>query len=188
MLNNTHSVSPVHAKLALSLASAILFFFIPFITYSASTTTESLPVRLKIPSLGINSRIEHAGVNLEGSMIGPRYRNNVAWFQPGVRPGENGSAVIAGHYGWKSRLKSVFDKLHTIRVGDRIYVEDDKGTVNVFVVQKIKRFEKQEDTAEVFFSNDGKRHLNLITCEGVWNAAAGSYSGRLVVFTDLLKE
>lgn len=188
MLNNTHPLSPVHSKLALCAVVAILLFFIPSMTHGASTSTGGLPVRIKIPYLGVDSRIEHAGVSSEGSMIGPKYRNNVAWFQPGIRPGEYGSAVIAGHYGWKSRLRSVFDKLHTLRVGDKVYVEDDRGTVTVFTVQKIKKFGKQEDTTEIFFSKDGKQHLNLITCEGIWNAAAGSYSGRLVVFTDISTE
>jgi len=29
----------------------------------------------------------------------PKERANVAWFNLGPRPGENDSAVIAGHYG-----------------------------------------------------------------------------------------
>jgi len=33
-------------------------------------------------------------------------------------------------------------------------------------------------------SSDAKAHLNLITCEGVWDKVSKSYSKRLVVFTD----
>lgn len=187
MLNNTHSMTPPYNKLALCTIAAILFFT-PSVTYGDSTSTDGLPARLKIPSIGIDARVEHAGVNPEGAMIGPRYRNNVAWFQSGIRPGENGSAVIAGHYGWKSRLLSAFDTLHTLRVGDKVYVEDGAGVVTAFIVREIKKYGKQADTAEVFFSKDGKPHLNLITCEGIWNALARGYSGRLVVFTDVMEE
>jgi len=35
------------------------------------------------------------------------------------------------------------------------------------------------------FSNDGKAHLNLITCAGVWDEVEKSHSSRLVVFADM---
>ncbi|PIZ82226.1 MAG: class F sortase, partial [Parcubacteria group bacterium CG_4_10_14_0_2_um_filter_41_6] len=40
------------------------------------------------------------------------------------------------------------------------------------------------DVPEVFNSSDGKAHLNLITCTGVWNKEDNAFSERLVVFTD----
>jgi hypothetical protein len=37
---------------------------------------------------------------------------------------------------------------------------------------------------EVFSANDGA-HLNLVTCDGVWDGAKKSYSKRLVIFADI---
>ncbi len=64
------------------------------------------------------------------------------------------------------------------------YVQDEKGITTVFVVRELRQYGQNENDGSVFISSDGKAHLNLITCEGVWSAAKKSYSDRLVVFTD----
>lgn len=114
----------------------------------------------------------------------PKDFTNVAWFNLGPRPGEEGSAAIAGHFGRKNGKASAFDNLYKLRKGDKIYVEDDKGEVITFVVRGIRRYDPKADASGVFFSSDGKAHLNLITCEGAWNKVTKSYSKRLVVFAD----
>ena len=109
---------------------------------------------------------------------------DVAWYDLGPRPGESGSAVIAGHDGWKDGIAAVFDKLSALAVGDKIYVDDRQGSTTVFVVRDIETYGKSQNDSLVFNSNDGESHLNLITCEGTWNASEQSYSNRLVVFAD----
>ncbi len=150
----------------------------------ATLSNVGLPVRLKIPSINIDASVEYVGLTPDGAMDVPKERANVAWFDPGTRPGEIGSAVIAGHYGWKEGKASVFDNLYKLRKGDKIYVEDDKGAVISFVVRESRRYDPDADASDVFSSNDGKSHLNLVTCEGVWDEVSKSYSKRLVVFTD----
>lgn len=115
-------------------------------------------------------------------MAAPKDPDDVAWYDPGTRPGEIGSAVIAGHYGWKNGIQAVFDNLYTLRKGDILYVEDEKGVVTTFIVREIRTYDKNENASDVFFSSDGKAHLNLVTCKGVWNKDQESYSERLVVF------
>src|SRR3989344_2367854 len=144
-----------------------------------------LPVRLKIPSINVDAPFEYVGLTSGGAMDVPEERHNVAWFNLGSRPGENGSAVIAGHYGWKNGKASAFDNLYKLRKGDKIYVEDDKGVIFSFVVRESRRYDPNADASDVFGSPDGKAHLNLITCEGVWDKVSKTYSKRLVVFTDL---
>ncbi|MEK9158000.1 MAG: class F sortase [Patescibacteria group bacterium] len=143
------------------------------------------PVRLKIPSMQVNALVEHVGLTSDNAMDVPKNRANVAWFEPGWRPGENGNAIMAGHYGIRNRKPSVFDNLHKLRKGDKVYVEDEKGVTISFVVSKIRRYDSNADASSVFTSSDGKAHLNLITCEGVWDKTAESYSKRLVVFAEL---
>lgn len=143
-----------------------------------------LPMRLKIPSIAINVSLEYVDVTESGTMDIPKNVNNVGWFQPGKLPGEIGNAVMAGHYGSYAGKPSVFDNLHKLTKGDKIYVEDNNGETITFVVQEIRSYDPQADASEVFSSDDEKSHLNLITCEGIWNKDAKSYSSRLVVFTD----
>jgi len=143
-----------------------------------------LSVRLKIPKINVDSTIEYVGLDKDGAMDVPKGPDVVAWFNLGPRPGENGSAVIAGHFGWKENLPAVFDELHTLVKGDKIYVEDKNGVSTTFIVRESREFNPESDSKEVFSSDDGKSHLNLITCKGVWNQTEKSYSNRLVVFTD----
>lgn len=142
-----------------------------------------LPARLKIPSINIDSAIEPVSLTADGEMDAPKDPTNVGWFNLGVRPGDIGSAVIAGHYGvWKNGAGPAFNDLHKLRKDDQLYVEDGKGETTIFVVQRSQTYDPNADASGVFVSNDGKAHLNLITCEGEWNEVLKSYSKRLVIF------
>ncbi|MDZ4385214.1 MAG: class F sortase, partial [Candidatus Moranbacteria bacterium] len=127
---------------------------------------------------------EYVGLNPDGSMAIPKSTDEVGWFELGKRPGENGSAVIAGHYGLTKGKPSIFDNLYKLAKGDKLSIEDDKGAITAFVVRGQRSYDPEADTSEIFSSDDGKAHLNLITCEGVWNKDLKSYSKRLVVFAD----
>ncbi|MDP3988734.1 MAG: class F sortase [bacterium] len=185
--------------LGVTISIVLLLYFIPkssiqdgsaLLTKNTATLSNQeqasigLPLRLKIPSIDVDAPVEYVGLTYNGAMDVPKSPIEVGWFNLGPRPGENGSAVIAGHYGWKNNLPAVFDNLHTLRVGDEIFVEDENGFTTTFIVRKIKIYGKDEITPEVFSSSDGKAHLNLITCTGDWNTEEKTRSQRLVVFTD----
>jgi LPXTG-site transpeptidase (sortase) family protein len=146
----------------------------------------SSPVRIKIPSIGVNADVEHVGLATNGSMDVPQNPMNVAWFESGVRPGEVGSSVMNGHTGYKNGKKVVFDDLYKLKKGDKVYVIDGEGDTVTFLVRELKNYDRNADTSEVFNSGDGLSHLNLITCAGDWNAIAKTHDERLVVFTDLI--
>ncbi len=150
----------------------------------ASDETIELPARLKIPSINVDSAVAHVGLTSDGAMDAPKEPDEVTWFNLGPRPGEIGSAVIAGHYGWKNNIPAVFDNLHKLLKGDKISVEDEKGATITFVVRESRMYGKDEIVPDVFGSSDGKAHLNLITCAGVWNKAEQTRPKRLIVFTD----
>jgi LPXTG-site transpeptidase (sortase) family protein len=143
-----------------------------------------LPVRLKIPKIGVDAPIDQMGLTSEGDMDTPKIPGNAGWFSQGPRPGEVGSSVIDGHFGWKNNLPAVFDNLHLLKAGDTLSVVDEEGAATTFTVRELRTFGRDGDATEVFRSNDGKAHLNLITCQGSWNERQKSYSTRLVVFTD----
>lgn len=144
----------------------------------------ALPVRLRIPSIDVDAPIEYVGLDADGAMDVPEGPDDVAWFNLGPRPGEVGSAVLAGHYGWKNNIPAAFDHLHELQIGDTIAVEDADGSVITFVVREMKIYGKDDIVSDVFSSSGLGAHLNLVTCTGVWNENQKTYAERLVVFTD----
>lgn len=148
------------------------------------TSPESLglPMRLMIPAISVNAVIQHLGVTLKGEMEVPNNIIDVGWFDLGSRPGENGSAVIAGHFDGESSKEGVFTDLDKLKEGDKIYIEDNRGISTVFVVRESRIYDP-DYVEEIFSSNDGI-HLNLITCNGIWDKTKKGYSKRLVVFAD----
>lgn len=147
---------------------------------------QGLPVRLQIPIIGVDSAIEDALITPDGRMDVPAGTIDVAWFALGPHPGQVGSAVIGGHYGIQNGVPFVFYKLNTLKIGDKAYIIDDGGNTLTFIVRTIKSFARTADATTVFTSTDGLAHLNLITCEGIWNQVNGNYPDRLVIFMDLI--
>ncbi len=143
-----------------------------------------LPVRLKIPALALDAAIEHVQLDSRGALQVPTRANEVAWFELGPTPGDVGSAVIDGHYGQQHGISAAFDELYKLRKGDKIFVENNDGSIVSFVVRATRRYDPSADASAVFGSTDGKAHLNLVTCEGVWDENIDGYPTRLVVFAD----
>lgn len=146
-----------------------------------------LPTRLSIPSIGVDAVIAPAGLTTDGTMDIQKDPDQVGWYKFGTRPGDEGSAVIAGHSGWTGKHGSVFNNLSALKPGDEMSVVDQKGIVATFTVREAKQYDPNADAEFIFMSYDGKAHLNLITCEGAWVNATQSFTHRLVVFADLKK-
>lgn len=148
-------------------------------------TRPGLPVTLKIPKISMNTTLEHVGLTPQGVIGLPKSPSKAAWFNLGPLPGENGSAIIVGHYGvWKNNIPTIFNNLHKLRKGDKLYIKDKKGVTTTFVVSKLVIYDQNEDVSSVFKASDEKSHLNLVTCTGTWNKISKSYSKWLIVFSD----
>jgi LPXTG-site transpeptidase (sortase) family protein len=153
-------------------------------TASVKAAAVGLPVRLRIAAIGVDAAIEPVGLGSDGAMGTPRIPSDTAWYMPGPKPGETGSAVIAGHVNWWNGASSAFAKLSKIKPGDMITVQNDLGAIVTFKVNHLEQYAVAADPTNVFISNDGKAHLNLVTCIGIWNKRMQQYSQRLVVFAD----
>lgn len=154
-----------------------------------STTVTRLPEpkRLQIPSIEVDAAVESVGLTPKGAMDTPQDRYNVAWFNKGPRPGEQGSAVIDGHLDGENQTTAVFKDLNKVKVGDTITILDQDNKPLTFIVRKIKLFQATDPTTEVF-SNTNGHYLNLITCAGNWNTERQDYEERLVIFSELTAE
>ncbi len=138
-----------------------------------------------IPEIKVNAAIQKLGVNTKGEMEVPDNPVDVGWFKLGPRPGEKGSAVIAGHLDGENDEVGVFTNLSKLKKGDKLYIKDDKGASIAFVVRESRIY--NPGYADDVFSGTDSAHLNLITCDGVWDGAKKTFSKRLVVFTDIVR-
>jgi sortase (surface protein transpeptidase) len=150
-----------------------------------SAVSSLVPVELKIPKLTIQTNIEQVGQTKTHEMDVPKNAANVAWYVYGAKPGEEGNAVISGHYDTPSGKPAVFYKLKTLVDGDEVTVISEDGTETRFVVTgKEVHSYKNFPSEYVFFTKPGK-NLNLITCGGIWDVHDKIYNERLVVYTQL---
>ncbi len=151
---------------------------------TAGQQIASIPVRILIPAIELSASIEQVAVVADGSMDVPSLPMNTAWYKFGPHPGEIGSAVIAGHVNWENSAPAVFTNLHKLNPGDKITIQDDQGQIIPFVVRESRTYNATADASDIFVSQDGQSHLNLITCKGNWNQVTQSFTERLVVFAD----
>lgn len=143
------------------------------------------PVRLKIPSINLDANVKSVGVTTGGAMGVPVNATDVGWYKFGPGPGEKGSAVISGHFDEGNGAAAVFNNLNKLKTGDKIAVINNLGKTITFVVRESRLYDPGYAN-EVFLPNDKGTHLNLVTCDGVWDGFKKSYTKRLVVFADML--
>lgn len=153
-------------------------------TIAADTDKYGLPMRLSIPKIDVDTSILYMGLTVSGDMEAPQKNDDTGWYKYGTRPGNEGSAVIAGHLGVGS--SAVFSRLGSLVKGDIVSVVDNRGQTVSFIVREVRTYSRDTESTEVFNSSTKGAHLNLITCSGNWNANQNTYSERLVVFTDKL--
>jgi len=144
--------------------------------------TVAAPARLIIPAIGVNASVEHVGTTPSGAMEAPRRWADVAWFQPGYAPGVPGNAVIAGHLD-STTASAVFWNLHRLVPGNRVVVQRTSGAEVNFVVTGSSAYRFDRVPLAVLFGPSSVPHLNLITCDGVFDRGTENYSERLVVYT-----
>lgn len=138
------------------------------------------PLRLIIPVLEIDAKVQKVGINKKGNMATPNNFTDVGWYKYGAAPGEMGSAVMAGHVDNGLALPGVFKHLSELKEGDDIYVEMDDGEEIHFRVASTMTYDYNAKPKEVF-NQDDDRYLKLVTCVGTWMPVFRTHDKRLVV-------
>lgn len=141
------------------------------------------PVQIQIPKLNVDTTIEQVGVLDNGQMGVPVDENQVGWFEPGVKPGSKGNAVVAGHVDSKTG-PAVFYELDQLKTGDNVTIIDENGNTLTFRVTKTESYDTSNAPIEAIFGATSNRNLNLITCSGTFGD--GGYDQRFVVYTELV--
>jgi hypothetical protein len=139
------------------------------------------PVSLSIPAIGVHTRLIRLGLTARGTLQVPASTSVAGWYTGSPRPGQAGSAVIAGHI--DSYLgPGVFFRLRLLRPGDRIYVRNADGTLAVFDVYAEHSYPKDRFPTQQVYGPAPDPELRLITCGGTFNPAIGSYLNNVVVY------
>ena len=139
------------------------------------------PVRLRIPSIDVDTGLEALGRAPDQSIEVPRQPSSAGWWAGGPRPGQVGPAVILGHVDSKTG-PAVFFRLGELEAGDEVLVERADGTTARFLVTTLERYHKAEFPSELVYYPTVEPELRLVTCGGPFDPSTGHYRDNLVVF------
>ena len=144
------------------------------------------PVRLAVPARGVDTAVDPVGVEPDGQMTIPADVDRVGWYRFGPAPGDDGSAVIAGHVDDREQGLGAMAPLRDAAVGDEVVLTDAAGTESRWRVVSREVLQKQVLPLDRLFAREGPSRLTLITCGGPFLAEFGSYRDNVVVVAELL--
>lgn len=143
------------------------------------------PKKILIPKIEVDANIEEVGLDKTNKMDVPKNPDNVGWYNLGFKPGEKGSAVMAGHLDRVSGEKAVFWDLGKLEIGDQIQVLNQSNRIFKYQVVDKKIYDFNQVPLEMIFASTDKSRLNLITCNGEFDNQNKNYSKRTVVYSVL---
>ncbi len=148
----------------------------------------SRPLTISIPAIGVDAPVRRVGLAEDGSVaVPPLDRHNQAgWFERGPTPGQFGPAMIVGHADTRTG-PSIFHNLGRLRPGATVEVTRQDGSVAVFEVNSVERFDKANLPAGRVYGDYTRPGLRLVTCTGRWLGGSIGYSDNLVVFASLVR-
>ena len=152
----------------------------------ASGTTGSEPVHISIPAIQVTADVTQLGLNKDRTVEVPEDPDDAGWYRNGPMPGEPGSAVILGHVDSKVG-PAVFYRLKSLHPGDQIAVRLDSRSVAHFEVTRVAQYAIEDfPRQKVYAGKLDRPALNLVTCGGKYDRAAGGYQSNVVVYTTYL--
>jgi Sortase domain len=163
---------------------------------SGSTVTQgpalarSLPISIRIPAIGVNSRLLYVGLNPDGTiqvppLNDPPLTNEAAWYRYSPTPGQLGPSIIEGHVDSLSEGPSVFFRLGALKPGDLVYIILADHQVAVFKITGVRLYPKDHFPTATVYGNTNYAALRLITCGGSFDEQSHHYSSNIVAFASL---
>lgn len=158
------------------------------VTYDSTQLllAESSPVRLRIPSIGVDAAFESPlGLKESGEIEVPGGYETVAYYGYGPTPGELGPAVILGHVD-SYQGPAVLFSLGQIEEGEEILIEREEGITAIFEVVKIERHLQSGFPTKEVYEDIDHAGLRIITCSGVYDRNILRYTHNLIVYAKLV--
>jgi sortase family protein len=138
------------------------------------------PVRLRIPAIGVDSRIVNIGVDRTGALVPPRSADVTGWFAAGPAPGTIGPALLAAHVDSQAG-PGVFFRLTELRPGDVVTVDRTGAGPVSYVVTSSTHVPKTAFPTDLVYSPKPVAMLRLVTCGGSFDRTARSYRENIIV-------
>ncbi len=153
----------------------------PAFTAVREVARASLPVRVRIPSLGVDAPVGPVGKAADGTVEVPTRWEDVGWYDGGARPGEDGPAVLLGHVDSKAG-PAVFARLPQAPPGTVVEVVGDDGAVTRWQVERTDQHPKTRFPTEAVYLPGLRPELRLVTCGGAFDRTTGHYVDNVVVY------
>ena len=157
----------------------------PVVLRASAPRVVAEPVRVRVPGIGVDSRLERLGIDPTGALETPADYAAAGWFDGGPAPGDVGPAVLAGHVD-STDGPAVFWRLRELAPGDEVLVDRADGTTARFTVTRVERHPKDAFPTEAVYGPTPDAQLRLVTCGGEFDRSVRSYRDNVVVFADLV--
>ena len=147
----------------------------------------SVPVRLEIPAIGVDTPVVKLGLAADGSVQVPPIEAHApaGWYQGSPTPGQLGPSVILAHVTVGQYGNGVFLHLSRLRPGDHVVARLTDGASATFTVDKVETVDKSHFPTQAVYGDVSRPELRLITCGGPRNSAGNGYLDNVVVFASL---
>nr|WP_196789000.1 class F sortase [Streptomyces caniscabiei] len=145
----------------------------------------SVPVRLLIPAIGVDTPVIRLGLAPDGTVEVPPVteHDRAGWYRHSPTPGQTGPSVILGHVTVGRHGDGVFRELARLRRGERIEARLENGTTAEFTVASVRTVAKADFPADEVYGNVSRPALRLITCGGP--RTGEEYRDNVIVFATL---
>ncbi|UWZ34088.1 class F sortase [Dactylosporangium roseum] len=143
----------------------------------------SVPVRLEIPAIRVDTALMELGLNADGTVAVPplRAKAPAGWYRNLRTPGETGPSVILGHVDTAAEGPAVFYRLRELRPGDTATVRRADGSSATFTVESVVAVPKPDFPTDDVYGPVAYPALRLVTCGGTFDRLHRSYRGNIVV-------
>jgi LPXTG-site transpeptidase (sortase) family protein len=150
----------------------------------------SVPVRLQIPGIGVDTPVMRLGLAADGSVQVPPIEANApaGWYQGSPTPGQIGPSVILAHVTVGQYGDGVFLHLSRLKQGDRVVARLQDGKSAVFTVYRVQTVAKADFPTAAVYGNVSRPELRLITCGGPRDSTGHGYLDNVVVYAALTAE
>ncbi|MEV5594430.1 class F sortase [Streptomyces sp. NPDC052496] len=146
----------------------------------------SRPLRVRIPSVGVDAPLMRLGLDESGGLATPPQedKNLAGWYEDGNTPGTTGTSLVAGHVDNRSG-PAVFYNLGSLKKNHQVEIVRADGRTAVFSVDAVEVYDGADFPDKKVYEPASRPELRLITCGGGFNKARQEYLGNVVVFAHL---
>lgn len=144
------------------------------------------PRSISLPDIGARGFVQKVGLTAKGAVVAPTNIAFAGWYAGSARPGDEGVALVDGHVQGQYN-PGIFKRLAQLAAGSRFSVEFGDGSQRQFEVVRVDSYPVENAGKHMLQPVAGiARQLNLITCDGPYDAGKQQYANRALVVSRAL--